>query len=88
MGGADWPLLPELYVPLTEVKGQMLTRAKPLSELRKLYVNNKEITQTLADWHDDAIKWLPLRGKVKNMVVLIDVKTAQVLDTLDINPWP
>ena len=81
-GGADWPQLPELYVPLEQVKQQMLKRARPLSALRKLDKNN-----TLLDIQDNRIKWLPLRGKTKDMSVLIDSDSAEIIKVVDINPW-
>jgi hypothetical protein len=82
-GGADWPQLPELYVPLEQVKQQMLKRAKPLAELRKLDKNN-----ILLEIKDDHIKWLPLRSKTQDMSVLIDGDTAEIIKVVNINPWP
>jgi len=81
-GGADWPQLPELYVPLEQVKQQMLKRAKPLSALRKLDKNN-----ALLEIQDDHVKWLPLRGKTKDMSVLINSDTTEIIKVVDINPW-
>lgn len=87
-GGPDWPLLPELYVPLTQVKAQILAKAKPLQELQVLYPNDDSI-KDLTHWQTGVVKWLPLRGKVKDMVVLVDPDdSAAVLKILDINPWP
>lgn len=82
-GGADWPQLPELYVPLEQVKPQMLKRARPLSELRRLDKNN-----ALVNEQDNQVKWLPLRGKTKDMVVLITSDSAEIIKVVDINPWP
>jgi hypothetical protein len=82
-GGADWPQLPELYVPLEQVKSQMLKKAQPLSTLRPLDKHN-----ILSQTEDSRIKWLPLRGKSKDMVVLIDGDSAEVIKVVDINPWP
>jgi hypothetical protein len=82
-GGADWPQLPELYVPLEQVKLKMLKKAKPLSSLRQLDKNN-----VLVDVQDNHIKWLPLRGKTKDMAVLINSDSAEVIKIVDINPWP
>jgi hypothetical protein len=83
-GGPDWPQLPELFVPISQVKDQMLAKSRPLEELRDLIrKNGSEVN--LDDWKES--KWLPLRGKVKNLVVLIDAHTADVLKILDIDPW-
>ncbi len=81
-GGADWPQLPELYVPLEQVKAQMLKKTRPLAELRPLDKQN-----ALVDGQDNHIKWLPLRGKSKDMVVLIDSNSAEIIKVVDINPW-
>ncbi|NOS75147.1 MAG: type IV pilin accessory protein [Methyloglobulus sp.] len=88
MGGADWPLLPELYVPLTQEKSQILKKAKPLEELRRLHSNDASALTDLAVWNDNNVKWLPLIGKVRNMVVLVDAGSAKVIQILDMKPWP
>ncbi|MEC4747830.1 TfpX/TfpZ family type IV pilin accessory protein [Methylomicrobium sp. Wu6] len=85
-GAPDWPLLPELYVPLAQVKEQILSRAKPLQELRALSGQEGGL-KLLADWRDGKAKWLPLRGKVKNMTVLVDPVSAAVIEIIDIDPW-
>ena len=88
MGGADWPLLPELYVPLAQEKNQVLQRAKPLEELRRLHSNDPSALADLDVWKSKAVKWLPLIGKVTNMVVLVDAESAEVIQILDMKPWP
>lgn len=87
-GGADWPQLPELFVSLADVKKQMLERAKPLAELSKLHQDNPGVIEQLAKWKAGSVKWLALRGPVKSQVVLIDSMTADVVQVLDIKPWP
>jgi len=82
-GGADWPQLPELYVPLEQVKQQMLKKAQPLSTLHQFDKNN-----VLTEEQGSTLKWLPLRGKSKDMVVLIDGDSADIIKVVDINPWP
>ncbi len=88
MGGADWPELPELFVPLADVKKQMLERAKPLAELRKLHDKEPEIIEELANWKDNEVKWLALRSNAKDMVVLVNASSTAVIEVLDIKPWP
>lgn len=86
-GGNDWPQLPELFVPLSEVKQQMLDRSKPLADLRKLRTNEPQALAELAAWKDDRVKWLPLVSNAKNMTVLVDANTAEVVKVLDVDPW-
>ncbi|MGR8953495.1 MAG: hypothetical protein ACU83V_13940, partial [Gammaproteobacteria bacterium] len=85
-GGPDWPLLPELYVPLTQVKDQILAKARPLRELSALNRSDDNV-KMLAEWKDEEVKWLPLRGKLRNMVVLIDSRSAEVIKIIDLDPW-
>jgi hypothetical protein len=86
MGGPDWSLLPELFVPLAQVNSQIMQKAKPLQSLRQLHSKEEGIDSQL-DWQNDQLKWLPLRGKVKDMAVLVDANTAKVVDVIDISPW-
>ena len=89
MGGPDWPQLPELFVPLSTVKQQILKQAKPLQALYDLYQNQDDKLSVLENWKDNKkVKWLPLRGTVKDMIVLVDADTAEVIEVVDISPWP
>jgi hypothetical protein len=86
-GGNDWPQLPELFVPLPEIKKQILERSKPLETLRKMHGSDPTAQTELANWKDNEVKWLPLVSNAKNMVVLVDAHSAEVKTILDINPW-
>lgn len=86
-GGADWPQLPELYVPLSDVKTQILTKAKPLADLLILHHNNAQVDSLIKRFPNNEVKWVPLRGKVKNMTVLVDANSAEVREIVDIDPW-
>lgn len=85
-GGPDWPQLPELYIPLTEVSARMLEKARPLQELKVIY-SRQDLESKLHLSNDNEVKWLPLAGRAKHMVVLIDASTAEVIKVVDINPF-
>jgi len=87
LGGADWPHLPELFVPLAELKSQVLAKAISLSELRKLHGNSQDIQTLLSGFKDTDVKWLPLHASAKDMVVLVDASSAKVVKIIGINPW-
>ncbi len=88
-GGPDWPQLPELFVPLTQVKQQILKHARPFQKLYDLYKGKEDNLGALDDWKDEKnIKWLPLRGAVKDMIVLVNTDSAEVIKVVDISPWP
>lgn len=82
-GGADWPQLPELFVPLEQVKNTMLKKAQPLSVLPHLDKNASE----LANLPLERVKFLPLHSKTRDMTVLIDSESAAVIKIIDIDPW-
>ena len=84
-GGADLAQLPELYVPLAEVKNKMLSKAKTLHEL-KTRDNTSDINAKLQDY-TDTVKWLPLQTKTKDIIVLIDAQSAEIIKIVDINPY-
>lgn len=87
-GGPDWPNLPELYTPLADLKVRMLEKAKSLPALRILYKEeNLDIKNQLTDYKDSDVKWLPLKGKTKNMIVLLDAKSAEIISVLNIDPY-
>lgn len=87
LGGPDWPQLPESYAPLSEAKSQMIERAKPLETIRALHNYNPDIDGKLKDYADEDVKWLPLMSKSKDMLVLIDAHSAEIIEVVDINPW-
>ena len=87
-GGPDFPQLPELYVPLSSVKHQILQRAKPIQALYDLYKNQSKKLSELDRWKENKeVKWLPLRGIDKDMIVLVDTTSAEVIKIFNISPW-
>lgn len=85
-GGPDWPQLPELYTPLINLKSRMLLKARPLEELKAKY-RKQDLEFKLKLANGNEIKWLPLHAKAKNMIVLIDAKSAEIIKIVDINPY-
>lgn len=85
-GGPDWPQLPELFVPLEQLKPVILAKAKPLTELRALNSQNPGY-DLLINEQDSTVKWLPLHSRSKDMVVLINANTASVIKIIDVKPW-
>jgi len=83
-GGPDWPQLPELYVPLEQLKNPMLTKAKPLAQLKALSGHDYEI---LLKEQGETVKWLPLHSRNKDMTVLINGTTASVIRVIAVDPW-
>ncbi len=88
-GGPDWPQLPELFVPLSQVKTLILKRAQPFQKIYDLYKFKETRLSALEPWKSKKdVKWLALRGPVKDMIVLVNAKTAEIIKVIDISPWP
>lgn len=83
----DWNQLPESFAPLAHVNTELLAKARSLQELRTLYQNNNDIQRELNAWQSQ-IKWLPLMALTKNMIVLINTDSAEIITILDIDPMP
>ena len=83
----DWNQLPESYAPLDQAKAKIMERARPLSELKKLYSNDSSF-HALDEWQETETKWLPLRGTIRDMVVLIKENSGEMVKIVDIDPYP
>ena len=88
-GGADVHQYPEFYVPYPQAKQDVLKRALPL---QKLLERDEETRAKLAGWllrhrrEAASVKYVPLYGTVHDLTVLLDGGTAEILDTLLVNP--
>jgi hypothetical protein len=83
----DWNQLAESFAPLEQGKAQVLAKARSLQELRTTYQNNTDILRELNSWQS-TVKWLPLMALTKNMIVLVNAESAEIISILDINPFP
>lgn len=86
-GGPDWPQLPELYVPLEQVRSEIVRRAKPLIELKPFNVGQEADVDVLTEQFGARAKWLPLKAPALDMVVLVNGANGEVLQVVDLRPW-
>lgn len=75
---------PETYAPLQTRAPQMLAKGHALDELKK-YNEARAVDAALSAW-PNAARWLPLKGTVLDMVVLLD-QHAMILATVNLRPW-
>lgn len=82
LGGSDLPQMAQWYEPYAQAKDLVVGRIRPLSELR---VTNR---MQEANWAafvkslgrpQAELGYLPLRAKVKDGVVIVDARTADIL---------
>ncbi len=86
-GGKDLQNYPQHYVPYSQQAATALKRAKPLaaimerdSELLKRYLESSGREAA-------SVRFLPLRARKKDGVVLLDAATGAPLQVLLIDPW-
>jgi hypothetical protein len=89
-GGTDLPQMPQYYLPYAEEQANAVKRIQPMSALREL--NKDAVAKVDALAHKYAsrkagIGFLPLRGKVEDLAVIVDLGTAEVLEIVALKPW-
>lgn len=86
-GGADLAQRPDLYVTYDEQRGQIIAKAHPIADLKNNNTASK-FQQVEQAW-PDADSYLPLfnRNKDREMTVLLNSATGDVVKIVDLNPW-
>ncbi|MGA2552240.1 MAG: TfpX/TfpZ family type IV pilin accessory protein [Burkholderiaceae bacterium] len=87
LGNYDLPQLPEYYVPLSSVREAMKQRLQPLDLLAQF--NSKADLAPLAPYLSDANNYgfLPMRGRARDLTVIVVRKTGEIVKTLGLQPW-
>lgn len=89
-GGDDLPQLPQYYVPYAEQKAQVLERIHPLEDLKPFNKERGDEIKALIDKYGsikEGVGFLPLRGKVEDLTVIVQRGSATVLEIKDLKPW-
>ena len=89
-GGNDLSNLPDLFVPYDEVKARAAQRAKPLAELAKREPQNAPVVKsfvTTSGRAEDAMGFLPMKARNKDMAVVVDKGTGDIVGIVPVNPW-
>ncbi len=88
-GGDDLQQLPEYYLPYVEVKKAVVEAAKPLA-LIKIFNKNQqaEVDALLNQFSSksDKIGYIPLVGKTKNLVAVVNIETAEIMMMSKLKP--
>lgn len=87
-GGADLPQMPEFYAPLDSVRADIKARAQPLAELKKFNAAALEAVAALEQrYAAQPVGFLPLKASAKDMTVIVNTQTGEILDTVNLRPW-
>lgn len=89
-GGDDVAQLPQYYQTYAVAKDQVLKRLQPIEKLRQYNKGRDAEIDRLLEWNakrSGGIGYLPMRVKVQDLTIVVARDTAEVLDTLMLNPW-
>lgn len=89
-GGLDIQHFPKFYRPYEEMRATVLQKGKPLDVLlRRNEAARQTLTAFITSHHLESakVRFLPLRSRIKDQIVLIDSTSAEVLGIVDIAPW-
>jgi hypothetical protein len=90
LGGSDVPQLPEYYQPYADALADVKSRLKPLAALRQH--NAKASAEDLAqlkpyEGREDKFGYVPMRGKLDDLAVIINRDTGAIDSMVRLNPW-
>lgn len=87
-GAPDIELRPERYVAFSEALPEIRRRAKPLAELVGQYPDlGGRIERLRRDYGDSRLGFLPLKGKVQDLAVVLELEQAELLAGFAVDPW-
>jgi len=90
LSGADVSSFPQHYVPYEAVRADAAAKARKLAELRRLNPGREaEVDGALAALgrKEEEVAFLPLRAGKRDLTVLVDARSGDVLGITDFKPW-
>ncbi len=90
LAGVDYGSFPQHHAPLASMREEILKRAKPIADLRKLNPGDDEkISTWLADHHvaENSVVFQGLHARGQDMTVVMDAKTTDVIGVATFKPW-
>jgi hypothetical protein len=89
-GGPDLANLPELYVPYAGQRAAAARAARPLAELIKRQPGDAATIRSFlakSGRAEDSVGFLPMKARNRDMTVIIDGKTGDVVGIVPVYPW-
>lgn len=89
-GGDDLQHFPQFYTPYESKKKEVILKLQSIEKLNTLNLEHiakvTALKQKYAN-HPKGIGFLPLKGKVSDLAVIIGKDTGDVLEITDLKPW-
>ena len=89
-GGPDLANLPDLYAAYSEGRAQAALKARPIAELIKRQPGDAATIRAFlagVGKAEDAVGFLPMKARNKDMTVVVDKRTGDVVGILPVYPW-
>jgi hypothetical protein len=89
-GGDDLPQMPEYFVPYSHVRDEVKPRIQSLDELARFNPKDLNEVNNLIDRYraiDTGVGFLPLKGRIGDLSVVVRRDNAEVLEIVDLKPW-
>lgn len=90
LAGADVSSFPQHYVPYADVRADAAAKGRKMRDLRELNPGRAaEVDRALASLgrKEEEVAFLPMRAGKRDLTVLIDAKSGDVLALTDFRPW-
>jgi hypothetical protein len=88
-GGADLPQLPHLFVPYEDDRAQVLSKLRPVGELKSINALSDgawaEVLKSLGRPLEE-LGYIPLMGKANEAAVIVDARTAEIVRICVLTP--
>lgn len=90
LAGKDIEKFPKYYVPYADAAEDLLKRAHPLDELRRMHpAHTGEIDAWLRrhDVHDKELVWVPVVARDSDLCMLMDKANGEPIGAIELDPW-
>lgn len=87
-GAPDIELRPERYIAFEDAVPEIRRRAEPVAALANEYPElEAELASLSATYGENALGFLPLKGKVQDLAVVFELESAELVKGFAVNPW-
>jgi hypothetical protein len=89
-GADDLGKTPKYYIPYNESREDIINRLSPLEELKDYNLTNPEEYNDLITRYSSEstnVGFLPLKGYVMDLTVVIDKSSAEMVEMVKLRPW-
>ncbi len=89
-GGDDLAKIPKYYIPYNDSREDIINHLSPINELKDYNSSNSGVFNELMDRYPVAssnVGFLPLKGYVMDLTVIVDKDTAEVIEIAKLQPW-